>query len=117
MKTRYLRFERLKSLPGMHHIKVCKEVELENGDDEDAAMASLQESVDRELGDFSDVATIRGQLDQLRWERDHYTTQVTAKKGELERLRSLIASIEDLSVKMEKAGIELPEGLLSEVPF
>jgi hypothetical protein len=34
MKTRYLRYERLKSLPGMHHVKICKEVELEDGDDE-----------------------------------------------------------------------------------
>lgn len=117
MKTKTIRYEQLRSLSGYNHIKIGKEVELEDGDDEAAVMDQLQLWVRSELGISLGRMMLREEVDRLRDEEMRINDQIAVKREELDRLRGLISQIDELSVKLEQAGVKLPDGLLLEIPF
>lgn len=117
MKTKTLRYERLQSLPGMHHVKFGKEIELEDGDDEGEAFRALKADVDDKVGLISDARTLPDEIERLRWERDSLNVEISLRREELKIMRDAVRSAIDFGLACEKAGIEPPKILLDEIPF
>jgi hypothetical protein len=55
VKITKVSYGELRSLPGMNHVKITKEAEVEDGDDPDACLERLRIEVGRDLGDQKNI--------------------------------------------------------------
>ena len=109
MKTRFMHYERLQSLSGHSHVRFGKEVELEDGDDEEAVLDDLRSDINAQLGLEVERTRIREQIDGLQEEHDRLAAKIELRREELRRVRDAIAETDDFLSAAQDLGLSLPK--------
>ena len=108
MKTRYMHYERLQTLPGHNHVRIGKEVELEDGDDEEAALDSLRAEINAKLGLEAGNERLRDETARLQEEHDRLGAKIAARRAELKKVRDAITAADDFLTSARDHGLEIP---------
>ena len=95
MKTRFMHYERLQSLSPDNHVRFGKEVELDEGDDEEAAFDRLRADINEKLGLEAKSASLQAEIEQLQKKRDQLVAKINVRSTELARIRDDIAVADD----------------------
>ena len=117
MKTRFVHYERLQSLPGHNHVRLGKEVELEDGDRERDVLDDLRAEIHAQLDLEASSVSLREEIARLQQEHDMLAATVATRKEELAKVREAIAAMDDFLTSAQELGLSPPkttiEGVLS----
>ena len=109
MRTRFVHYERLQTLPGHNHVRMGKEVELEDGDDEEAAIDSLRAEINAKVGLEAGNERLRDQIAHLQEQHDRLATKLAARQAELKKVRVAITEADDFLTSAREHGLEIPK--------
>ena len=114
MKTRYMHYERLQTLSGHNHVRIGKEVELEDGDDEEAALDRLRAEINGKLDLEASSVNLRDEIARLQQEHDRLAATVATRKQELIKVRDAIAAADDFLTSAQEFGLSPPKTTIKE---
>ena len=109
MKTRYMHYERLQALPGHNHVRIGKEVELEDGEDDEAVLDSLRAEINGKLGLEAGRESLNDEIARLQEEHDRLAATIATRKAELQKVRDAIATADDFLTSAQDLGLEIPK--------
>ena len=109
MKTRFVHYERLQSLSDHNHIRIGKEVELEDGDDEEAVLDNLRSEINAKLGLEADRGSLLAEIEGLQEQHDRLVAKINVRSTELARIRDGIAQADDFLSSAKSLGPTLPK--------